>query len=82
MGLYTVAWVACPPPQENLTQRNLVSLFLPLNKNLYNKNMAKLIFYVHVHLLLDRGKLRAVEACTDARTSIQTDSLSLSRLSH
>ena len=29
--------------------------------------MAKLIFYVHLHLLLDRRKLRALEACTYAR---------------
>ena len=63
----TLAWAACPPPQENLTQLNSVSSFLLLNKNPYNSNMAKLIFYVHMHLLLDRSKLRALEACTYAR---------------
>ena len=40
----TLAWAACPPPQENLTQLNSVSFFLLLNKNPYNRNMAKLIF--------------------------------------
>ena len=67
-GEDTLAWAACPPPQENLTQLNSVS-FLLLNKNPYNKNMAKLVFYLHMHLLLDRRKLRALETCTYARRS-------------
>ena len=33
-------------------------LFL-LNKNLYDRNIEKLIFYVHMHLLPDRRKLRS-----------------------
>ena len=33
-------------------------LFL-LNKNLHDRNMEKLIFYVHMHLLPDRRKLRS-----------------------
>ena len=31
----TLAWAACPLPQENLTQLNSVSFFLLLNKNPY-----------------------------------------------
>ena len=30
-----------------------------LNKNIYDRNMEKLIFYVHMHLLPDRRKLRS-----------------------
>ena len=67
LGRGVRAWAACPPSQENLTQLNSVSFSLLLNKNPYNKSMAKLIFYVHMHLLLDRRKLRALEACTYAR---------------
>ena len=63
----TMALAARPPPQENLTQLNLLSFLLLVNKNPDNSNMAKLIFYVYMHLLLDRRKLRALEACYYAR---------------
>ena len=48
------------PPTPRKPDRTLFrKILLLLNKNLYDRYMEKLIFYVHMHILPDRRKLRS-----------------------
>ena len=55
-----ILWPGQLAPTPSRPDRTLFRkvLFL-LNKNFYDRNMEKHVFYVHMHLLPDRRKLRS-----------------------